>query len=147
MAFQHILVTTDLSADARRAYPLALALAKAAGARLTLLHVVEIARSVPHAAPFAPPLAAPSSEALVEDAERALQAELGQLDGITREAAVVVAGETGAAIAQQAQQRGCDLIVLSTHGHSGLRRLVLGSVAESTMRHAKVPVLAVPPAG
>lgn len=56
------------------------------------------------------------------------------------------AGEVAVAIDSEADQRGCDLIVLSTHGRSGLRRLVLGSVAEAVLRHAHMPVLAIPPA-
>ena len=49
------------------------------------------------------------------------------------------------AVADYAEENDVDLIVLSTHGRSGVRRLLLGSVAEGIIRHSKVPVLSIPP--
>jgi nucleotide-binding universal stress UspA family protein len=55
-----------------------------------------------------------------------------------------VAGYCPAAIYEAAEKEGADLIVISTHGRTGLRRALVGSVAEGTVRHAGCPVLVVP---
>ena len=145
MAFQHILLTTDLSDDAERAFAVARQLALAEGGKITLLHIVEAARAIPHGAPFAAPLPMPGIESLVEDATRMVEAAAARITDVNIETAVIVAGEVAKAIDAEATARGCDLIALSTHGRSGLRRLVLGSVAEAVIRHAHVPVLSIPP--
>jgi nucleotide-binding universal stress UspA family protein len=59
----------------------------------------------------------------------------------------VVHGDPAAEIVRHALRHRCDLLVLGTHGRTGLRRLVLGSVAERVLRRAPCPVLAVRPAG
>ena len=55
-----------------------------------------------------------------------------------------VAGYCPAAIYEAAVEKGADLIIISTHGRTGLRRALIGSIAESTVRHAACPVLVVP---
>lgn len=74
-----------------------------------------------------------------------LQDQLKQLDnhGITLEHQVVD-GQAADSILQLAEQKQCDLIALSTHGRSGFRRFILGSVTEKVARQAACPVLAFP---
>ncbi|MGB0685369.1 MAG: universal stress protein, partial [Planctomycetota bacterium] len=60
------------------------------------------------------------------------------------ECATTLSTEFGRAVADYAADHGCDLIIMSTHGRTGFRRLVLGSVAEAVLRHSPVPVLCVP---
>jgi nucleotide-binding universal stress UspA family protein len=55
-----------------------------------------------------------------------------------------VAGYCPAAIYEAAAKQAADLIIISTHGRTGLRRALIGSVAEGTVRHAGCPVLVVP---
>jgi nucleotide-binding universal stress UspA family protein len=55
----------------------------------------------------------------------------------------VVTGDPADVIVHFAQERGADLIVMGSHGHTGLRHLLLGSVAEKVLRHAPCPVLIV----
>ncbi|HXI36431.1 MAG TPA: universal stress protein, partial [Burkholderiales bacterium] len=57
---------------------------------------------------------------------------------------VRVAPSVALAIVDEAAQLGCDLIALSSHGRSGFRRLVLGSVTEAVLRRARMPVLVFP---
>jgi nucleotide-binding universal stress UspA family protein len=64
-------------------------------------------------------------------------------DGIPVETSDV-AGYCPAAIYEAAAKEGADLIIISTHGRTGLRRALIGSVAEGTVRHAACPVLVVP---
>ena len=56
---------------------------------------------------------------------------------------VHLVGIEGEAIVKHAEQTGCDLIVLGTHGYGGLTRLLLGSVTDYVVRHAKCPVFVV----
>lgn len=64
-------------------------------------------------------------------------------DGVPVDASAV-AGYCPTAIYKAAEKQGADLIIISTHGRTGLRRALLGSVAESTVRHARCPVVVVP---
>jgi nucleotide-binding universal stress UspA family protein len=64
-------------------------------------------------------------------------------DGVPVDASAV-AGYCPGAIYEAAAKEGADLIIISTHGRTGLRRAFIGSVAEGTVRHAACPVLVVP---
>ncbi|MCI0461375.1 MAG: universal stress protein [Gemmataceae bacterium] len=130
-----ILYATDFSEPSRCAFPLACALARDYGARLVVLTVVP------------PPLfhgevVARRQEGFYED----YWAELLKFKPADPGVAVEYALEKGdvvEAILAQAQQQACDLLVLGTHGRSGLGRLLVGSVAEQVMRKAPCPVLTV----
>jgi nucleotide-binding universal stress UspA family protein len=67
--------------------------------------------------------------------------------GIRVEVELVVGGTADEAIIDYAKQNNIDLIVMSTHGRSGVHRWIFGSVAQRVLRHSPVPVLIVPPAG
>ncbi|MFC2013844.1 universal stress protein [Chloroflexota bacterium] len=67
-------------------------------------------------------------------------------DGITADA-VVVSDQPAEAILNYAKRNQVDLIIMSTHGRSGVSRWVIGSVADRVVRHSVAPVLAVSPAG
>jgi len=56
---------------------------------------------------------------------------------------VILQGDAAEEVLKYAEEEMCDLIVLSTHGRSGITRLLMGSVAESIVRHSKIPVLSV----
>ena len=60
-----------------------------------------------------------------------------------RVASFVERGRAADVIVETAELKGVDLIVLSTHGHTGLDRLLMGSTAEQVVRHAKCPVFVV----
>jgi Universal stress protein family len=64
-------------------------------------------------------------------------------DGVNVDTAAV-AGYCPGAIYEVAAKEGADLIIISTHGRTGLRRAFIGSVAEGTVRHSACPVLVVP---
>lgn len=145
MDFRHILVPTDFSTESRRAFPPAAAFARAGKARITLLHVVPDAQLTPHGAPFAPPMDGLSTAKQSEAARHQLEALRSELKGaVSVDTHVLVANDPAQAIARFAKDQGCDLIVTSTHGRTGFRRFMLGSVAEAILRHSEVPVLCVP---
>jgi len=144
--FRRILVTTDLSDDAVRAFARVAELARDGGAQVTLLHVVhDVIIPPPAGVPVSTPLHAPEVDKKRGEAEARLQ-ELAakHFPGVTSEARAVVAAGAADAIADYAKEHGFDLIAMSTHGRSGFRRLVLGSVAEAVIRHSEVPVLLFP---
>ena len=75
----------------------------------------------------------------------ALADEFGR--DVCKNTAVLEAADIPRAIVEYAQKEKAAYIAMATHGRSGLRRLLLGSIAEQVVRHAHVPILLYPPAG
>jgi nucleotide-binding universal stress UspA family protein len=145
MKVRHILLTSDLSAESQRPCKPIAELARQLGSRITLLHVVQELAVAAHGAPLAPPLRVGDIQKEIQRAQTVLQeqaAALGQ--DLEVKVDVITGTSTAEAIAQYARQHAVDLIALSTHGRTGLRHLVLGSVAEAVLRHAPVPVVCFP---
>jgi len=145
MKFEKILVPTDFSPNAEKAARAALALAKVFGAKIELIHVYAIDVS------YSPPAftgAAALPEGFYEDIRNAatqhVEEEAAKLasDGIDITARAV-AGTSWVAIVEEAERVGADLIVMGTKGLTGVKHIVLGSVAERTLRHAPCSVLTV----
>ncbi len=135
--FKTILVTTDFSANSAVAVRPAIEIACRFEGRLILIHALE--GGSPEAQVVAEELAelaAMAREQLQEFGTR----EIGTRAAWTTE---VVFGPAYLAITDAAQRHGADLIVLATHGRTGLVHLLLGSVAERVARMATCPVLTV----
>jgi len=143
--YQRILVPIDGSATAERALQEAIGLA-AGKAQLRLVYVVEEVYPL-DAEGFAYIDYEALQQAVRSTGERALAqaAEKVRRSGITAETALLdVPGERVAGVIDnEALSWKADLIVIGTHGRSGLSRLLLGSVAEDVVRGASVPVLLV----
>ena len=137
--FRRLLVPTDGSEAAAAALPVAAAVAREFGAEIVALHVVpEHAELVMgHTAV----LDAPPSPELGRRIAAEFVAPLTDEGLKTR--AEGVAGDAGEKILETAARDGADLIVMGTHGRSGLARLGLGSVTERVLRGATVPMLVV----
>ena len=138
-----ILFPTDLSDCAEDAFSHAAFLADRFDATLHVLHVRED--------PGFPPSDWADSlqitvEDVAEDLGMPLAPEADPLDLIDIEHAEVEASDVASAILHHASGVEADLIVMGTHGRSGLERAVVGSVAESVLRHARCPVFTVGPA-
>lgn len=144
-----ILVPTDFSDFSKPAMQHGCAMAARFNAELHLLHVVpDPAMLVPEAAAFSIETMQAQSESLVKDAEAMLQ-NLPP-DGWENEKAFVRKVCVGAAfmeIINYAREASIDLIVIGTHGRSGLMHILMGSVAERIVRKAPCPVLTVKPEG
>jgi nucleotide-binding universal stress UspA family protein len=140
--FQRMVVPLDGSPRAERAIPVAARLARASGGTVVLLRVAGLPTAfVP--SPSADPWTIQTIiDADVVEAKRYLQdvARLHHLTGVRVETEVVV-GAAATAILSVAKARHVDLIVLCSHGYTGMKRWVLGSVAEQVARYAPVPVL------
>jgi nucleotide-binding universal stress UspA family protein len=144
MRIRHILVPTDFSDGSVRAFETALDMAVDTGARMTLFHVHHIPTAV------YPDVILPLSPELVRDLERSVEVVLDRWCDRARAAGVdtdtcTSFGATHEEICNTADALDIDLIVIGTHGRSGLSHALLGSVAEKVVRKAPCPVLTVRP--
>ena len=130
---QRILCPIDFSDISAKAVAYAERLATGLGAELVLLHAFD----EPASATFAD-VQNPADPAVRQQFENVSLAHPE-----TKSERVLHAGPPGEVICWLAEQRGCDLIVVGTHGRTGLTHLLLGSVAEYVVRHARCPVLTV----
>ena len=138
--FQTFLVPHDFSDDAEAALEAAVELARRLDAQLHLLHVYQ--QPVDVLSPYGvaiPPNVGPELRAA---AQSRLQKIAARISGVRIEVHVAE-GPPALVITEQAQALAADLVVMGTHGRTGLRHLLLGSVAERTMRTAPCPVLTV----
>jgi nucleotide-binding universal stress UspA family protein len=141
----HVVCATDLSEASRAVVAVAHRLAQQRGARLHLLHVVEN--------PFHQPWLTGANGIDFAELlrERILSAErqLGTLAVRLQSAAIrpistVLIGRPADEIVRHAQDYAAELIVIGTHGYGGMKRVLLGSVADRVVRQATCPVLIVP---
>jgi len=123
--YRHILIPTDGSVLAEHGVAHGLALAKFVGAKVSAINVVE------------PLLAVTGDFASVLDQV----ANAAKEAGVPCETIQVENGQPHQAIIATAQDKGCDLIVMSSHGLSGLSMLLMGSVTNKVLTNAKTPVL------
>ena len=147
MAWKTILVPHDFSASANHATAIARDEAKVHGGTLVLLHVIELPYQLTPDAVIVPDeTGAPISvkQYAIEKAEAHLDDIAGRLsrDGVTA-TGVVVIGTPVDEINRAAEDHKADLIVMGTHGRTGFRHLVAGSVAERVVRSSNVPVLTI----
>lgn len=136
--FGHILVPTDGSTHAVRAAEYAVDLASTYGAVLHVLYVVDVRTS--HAD-------APVDDESTTRGESAVETvtDLAAARGVPVETEIRV-GLPHQAIVEYTDDHDTDLVVMGTHGTSGLERYLIGSVAERVVRLSDVPVMCVPPA-
>lgn len=138
---QKVLVPTDFSKLSGKAVRYGLALASKFGAELHLVHVVDFG-DINHAALRLGPL---DVDRLELEASQSAETELSKLaEGQSvRIQTRVLSGPAVSTISKYAKEQEIDLMVISTHGHTGLAHIMLGSTAESLVRHAPCPVLTV----
>jgi nucleotide-binding universal stress UspA family protein len=135
---QCILHPTDFSPPAEAAYQTASALARQHNAKLVMLHAAQRPVTSVGGLPVPPPTPAIDWGGL--------RAQLEVLEVANPEIRVesrIVEGEPASAILDAARDLSADIIVLGSHGRTGLSRLLMGSVAEHVVRHATCPVLTV----
>ena len=146
MSYKRILVPVDGSVPSAKGMSEAVRLAKSARARLMLLHVVDEYPAV--AVAEAGVTIGPLIDAMRKSGERVLEkgARTAKRAGLKAQTAIVDNGGGGIAetIVRQAKRWKADLIVVGSHGRTGVRRALMGSDAESIARHSPVPVLVVP---
>jgi len=132
-----ILHPTDFSDRSAHAFHLACALTRDYTARLVVLHV-----AVPPPVVYGEGILPPDPAILRQEAQGQLDQLQTPQDDIRAERRLVE-GDPATEVLRVAQEIGADLIVMGTHGRTGLGRLLMGSVAERVMRQAACPVLTV----
>jgi universal stress protein A len=142
---KQILVPVDFSECSSSALDYALMLARNFHARLVLLHVVEPAVYPDSYLVAASTLEETSDKLMAASRERlAAIRERPALQGLSVELLVRM-GRAQSEIPDTAKATGSDLIVMGTHGYSGLKHVLLGGTAERVVRHSQCPVLTVRP--
>ncbi|HEY2152524.1 MAG TPA: universal stress protein [Vicinamibacterales bacterium] len=141
---RRVLFASDFSKASRRAFTTAVATAKASRARLTIMHVI---------LPFVPIvpeqfLDTRTYELIDKEARRMSQQHLRQLMTKATKAGVrvtgfIVEGQPAEEIARAVRTTRADLLVVGTHGRTGLRRFFVGSVASRLVATATCPVMTV----
>jgi len=141
--YRHILIPTDGSELSEHGVAQGLALAKSLGAKVSAIFVVEpfsevTGRFLEAVATYVELRKEQATSALDRAANAAKEA------GVSCEPIQVENGQPHQAIIAAAENKGCDLIVMSSHGRSGLSMLLIGSVTNKVLAQAKTPVLICP---
>ena len=145
MAIKRILIPVDFSTDSLKALAYARDFAKPFGAELCVLYVVE---PIYYATPADMYATSPNMAMLIDEQRRIGSEQLARLDADLRKKGerVRTVQKTGSAaqvIVDTAKSLKADLIIMGTHGRTGLAHILLGSVAEKVVRTAACPVLTV----
>jgi nucleotide-binding universal stress UspA family protein len=147
MQIRTILLPTDFSDCGNSALVYATSLARRFEASIICVHVIEpLVPTVGYSGMTEPLPIADITEQLEDSAERELPklAECEACEGLQVEE-MIVHGDAAAEIVRVAKERQVDLIVIASHGRTGLGRILFGSTAEAVVRHASCPVLVVKP--
>ncbi len=143
MDIRTIVVPVDFSEYSEKAFTWALALAEKWRSRIVLLHVVP----VPIPAPIVMGVhfnLTDFAAALLEDAKAKAKEFVARSGSKTAQIeAKVISGQPFLEICRVAEQEKADVIIMGSHGRTGLSHVLLGSVAERVVRHASCPVLVV----
>jgi nucleotide-binding universal stress UspA family protein len=141
ISLKNILFLTDFSEPSVTALPFATMIARSYGSKVTALHVL-----VPSVYPY---MAAEMYVPVLDDQEDLAKAEMERVDaqfaGLPRDAIIERGGGVWSALSKTLSEREIDLIVLGTHGRTGLKKALLGSSAEEVFRRTTIPVLTIGP--
>lgn len=146
--FRRILVTLDGSSFAERAIEAALMLGRPFGAEYTLMMALEPPLPIADPSGMMVVPVDPEAERKARDSARAyLDRQVARLRGLGAVATALPVEGAGAApaIIAQADQTGCDLVAIASHGAGGVERLVVGSVADKVIRGSTHPTLVIRP--
>jgi len=147
LGFHAIMVPIDFSVHAKNALRYAVALAKQFGALLHLVYVVE-PTIYPADLGFGQVVLPGVEDELREKGGEELRAMITRDIGKGVKASFAVrTGNPHQEILREAEEKRIDLIVLATHGHSGVEHMLFGSTADRVVRHATCPVLSIRPVG
>lgn len=142
--FKHILIATDGSAASEHAAQLAVGLARTHGAKLTAVYVVD-----PYPYIGLGEVNPMGFQAYMASAQQAAAAAHAKVDALCKQGGAPVALQVrlvedvaaASGVVQTAEAEGADLIVMGSHGRTGIARLMLGSVATKVVAESSVPVL------
>jgi universal stress protein A len=141
MNIKRLLVPVDFSDSSAKALDFAIDFARMHKAEVLLVHVIEPMN-------YAVPRWLPEPTALLEEQRKEAAAEIAKLEAHVREKRVkcrseIHFGVVYEMIAELARQSNADMIVIATHGRTGLAHMIIGSVAERVIQNSLCPVLVV----
>lgn len=141
--FSTVLVAVDFSDSSDNAFQMALSMAKSFSARLLVLHVIN--EPVDLRGFYVPHISFERLEEEIEEGAQKMMESFCRKNMVDYENfdSLIVAGLPYEQIIGQAEEKTADLIVLGTHGRTGLDHVLFGSTAEKVVRKSKVPVLTV----
>lgn len=142
MNFNKILIAIDDSACGMKAARIGFELAHQISASIAVVFVIDAVKELPN-----PDLGINGQQQhaiLLQEAEKTIQQYIELYDGVDKVYRFTPEGEPHKEILNVAEQWKAELIVMGTHGRSGITRLLMGSVADYVLRHSKVPVLITP---
>ena len=139
MQFRSIICATDFSEHSNQTIPYGVAIAREFDARLYVCHVIDLSAVTIYGEFQLDPVG--QQGRIRQEAEEQLSRMPG-LQEVDWEPLIRV-GQPAAEIARLVEEKGADLVIASTRGHSGLKRLILGSVTQRLMRTLSCPLLAV----
>lgn len=142
--YKHMLVAVDGQELSNKALTQAIELAKAIGARITVLTVTPRWSTVAAGGDVAVMFPPEEHESNVAEAARLLlskAAAIAESAGVLCDSAHASDAHPYKAILDTASAKGCDLIVMGSHGRRGMAGLLLGSETQKTLTHGKIPVL------
>jgi nucleotide-binding universal stress UspA family protein len=141
--FKHLLLPTDGSASSQAAIRWAVNLAREGGARVTGLHVIQPL----HLAAYEVDMVEETRASYEADVRARAQQYVEAIERAAKERGVqvtchvVVSDHPYEAIIQTAQDAGCDLIVMASHGRRGVRAVLIASETQKVITHSTIPVL------
>ncbi|MBB4514964.1 universal stress protein [Paraburkholderia fungorum] len=142
--YTNILVAVDGSEASKRAVSEAIQLAKLSRCTLTAVYVIDQSAAFTYAGACDPHLLTDAARQVGVSLLNGALAQMRELN-VVGDTEIVetqgIAEDIASALMRCAERRGVDLVVMGTHGRRGLRRMVIGSVAERFVRHATCPVL------
>jgi universal stress protein A len=141
LKLKRILVPTDFSEPSLKALRYAVALARQFGATIFLVHVLERIPFI--AGDQSVVITIPEEESIQVAKKRLLSLAADEIEEVVPVSTVVRTGKPFAELVTLAKELQIDLIIVATHGYTGLRHILLGSTAERLVRHAACPVLVV----
>jgi nucleotide-binding universal stress UspA family protein len=141
IALNNILYLTDFSDCAETALPVATAIARQFGAKLYAMHVLlpDVYTSL------APEFGQVVTAGLEQAAETKMREIESRLSGLPHQTTIEPGSQVWPILQRELQKNDIDLVILGTHGRTGVQKLLFGSVAEEIWRRAKVPVLTIGP--
>jgi nucleotide-binding universal stress UspA family protein len=144
MTIKRMLCASDFSPASRPAVRLAQELARTLKARLIIFHAYETSVPIGNGGYFPPSVMQEMLTATRDAAAQSLKRLARSPQGKdVRISTLLAEGPAAAAIVRAAKKQRVDLVVMGTHGRSGVRRLLMGSVADRVIRTASCPVLVV----
>ena len=139
--FRHILVATDFSETSEQALALAIDMARESGCEMTVVHTCEIPTFIYTGQAFT---AVDLMQPITEFAEKKLETFMSSVrDRYARAKGMLQVGTAWEQILAAAAEICADLVVIGTHGRTGIAHAVVGSVAEKVVRLSPIPVLTV----